>query len=318
MDATKLSLDEWLTVVLNENDFSYDFIFYQFPTQPHFEEYIVRIREHSESDVKTLLRRFLIPCGSLMIDSMRYESFDHISKADPAMYERMMHHSYFQRLQAYSTGESEPPPWEGITWVLDLLPHWPKDALKALDAYFLAHAQVLPDGRFQGMSDAMAVIRAWYIGSPGSHAERLESLKQLSPREFEYLIYSLYRHMKYSCSLTPAQKDGGRDVVATRAILGAADTLRVECKRWNSRVGVAQARALLGVVSSEKANKGVLVTSGSFTKVARAFSVANPRLELIDGHELITMLNEHLGTSWPTRLDSIISESRREAAIDAA
>jgi restriction system protein len=82
--------------------------------------------------------------------------------------------------------------------VLDLLPHWPKDALEALDAYFLAHAQMLPDGRLQGMSDAMAILRAWYIGSPGTHLERIEAVKELSPRDFEYLVYSLYNRLGYA------------------------------------------------------------------------------------------------------------------------
>lgn len=245
-----------------------------------------------------------------MIDELCYESLKWAQNSDPLWYQRMMRHSYFQRQTVHFEDDYHVQPWEGITWVLDLLPHWPKDALAALDAYFLAHAQMLPDGRLQGMSDAMAILRAWYIGSPGTHLERIDAVKELSPRDFEYLVYSLYKHLGYTCILTPPQKDGGRDIVATRSELGGADSIRVECKRWVSRVGVAYVRSLLGVVSSEKANKGAIVTTSRFTKVARAFAVANPRVELIDGPALITMLNTHLGTSWATRIEA----SSRSAA----
>jgi hypothetical protein len=64
--------------------------------------------------------------------------------------------------------------------------------LAVLNAYFRVHAQLLPDGRLNGLSESMGVIRARYIGLPGSQPERLQFLRQLDPRDFEHLIDELY------------------------------------------------------------------------------------------------------------------------------
>jgi hypothetical protein len=80
------------------------------------------------------------------------------------------------------TKPGAPPPWEGITWILDLLPHWPAEALASIGAYQLAHAQDLPDGRHSSLGDAMAVIRARWVRN-NSTAGSLKSVLSLGPRE---------------------------------------------------------------------------------------------------------------------------------------
>lgn len=309
-DGMTATLDEWLSTVLGLGPLPETYITYQFPTQAQFDEYIARIASVPESEILALLRLFLMPSACLGLDRIRYENLALIKQEAPEDYAKMMRLTHYKRLKAYFEKRRSPPPWEGITWVLDLLPHWPADALRALDSYFLAHAQFLPDGRLNGLSDSMALIRAWYIGTPGTQAERLDLLKALSPRHFEHVVHELYTHMGYRAVLTPARKDGGRDIIASRAGAGVTESLRVECKRWHAPIGVEIPRQLLGVVSSEKANKGAVVTCGRFTSVARAFAEGNPRVELVSGEALVPMLNEFLGSSWPTRLDSIILESR--------
>src|SRR5262249_39598166 len=49
--------------------------------------------------------------------------------------------------------EGPPPPWEGVTWILDLLPNNPRAAIHTLEAYFEAHGLLLPDGRINGLFD---------------------------------------------------------------------------------------------------------------------------------------------------------------------
>lgn len=117
--------------------------------------------------------------------------------------------------------------------------------------------------------------------------------------------------MGYTTSLTPLQKDGGRDILAQHDAPSRREQLRIECKRYGRPVPVASLRSLLGVVSSEKANKGVLVTTGRFTRAAINFVKENPRLEMIDGSILVSLMNEHLGPTWPTRIDRILMECER-------
>lgn len=56
-----------------------------------------------------------------------------------------------------------PPTWEGLTWVLDLLPHMPKRAIDVIDGYLEAYAWTLPDIWLTGLTDASDLIEARYI-----------------------------------------------------------------------------------------------------------------------------------------------------------
>jgi restriction system protein len=72
---------------------------------------------------------------------------------------------------------------------------------------------------------------------------------------------------------------------------------------------VEEARALLGVVSNEKATKGVLVSTSEFTSEARKLEKDNRRLELICNKDLQILLNKYFGPKWPQYVDSIIARS---------
>ena len=161
------------------------------------------------------------------------------------------------------------------------------------------------------MYDATELIRAKFIGLPGTQSEAIEFLLNLSPRDFECLVERLYDSMDYETELTPPQKDGGRDVIALKHKPREQENLRIECKRYSDPVGVEIARELLGVISSEKANKGVLVTTSHFTSGAEKYAEQNPRLELITGDEMVLLLNEHLGPKWPLHIDRLIAESQK-------
>jgi restriction endonuclease Mrr len=73
-------------------------------------------------------------------------------------------------------------------------------------------------------------------------------------------------------------------------------------------IPIQYVRALLGAVSNERASAGKLVTTSSFSKEARDEMKDNHRIELIDGLQLVVLLNEYLGWTWPARLDSLTSE----------
>ena len=59
------------------------------------------------------------------------------------------------------------------------------------------------------------------------------------------------------------------------------------------------------MVFSEKATKGVLVTSSDFTPEARRFA-KNNGVELINHSDLTRLLNTYFGTNWPSFIDRII------------
>ncbi len=124
---------------------------------------------------------------------------------------------------------------------------------------------------------------------------RPELMRELDPRKFEELVAELLRDKGYEVKLTPRSKDGGRDILAIkREDIGSALTL-VECKRYaqNNKVGVDIVRGLYGVVSAEKATRGLLATTSYFTSGAKAFRDQVPyRLGLADFDILRAMLSQ--------------------------
>jgi restriction system protein len=310
IESANLSLSEWLKL-LEEPLRDAIFVDYQFPTQQHKDEYISSIDQRSEAEVVALIRHFLIHSSGLGIDSSIINALSSAEREDPELYQRMIKTEFIRRL-IMSVGRRNPPPWEGITWVIDLLPHFPKPALEGLKAYLNAHIQWLPDGRITGLSDAIALIRAKFIGVPERLQDKADLLNSLYSRDFECIVERLYKAIGYDTELTPPRADGGKDFIARQSAPGRKEELRVECKRYSKSVGVGFARSLLGVVSSEKATKGVLVTSGGFTRVAREFARDNPRIELVSGTNLAVLLNEHLGPHWVAHLERLVAESLRE------
>jgi restriction system protein len=123
-----------------------------------------------------------------------------------------------------------------------------------------------------------------------------DTIRDLSWREFEQLLAEAFRRQGYRVTDTgqthgTAQPDGGIDLV-----LHGSDTANfrgttlVQCKHWKAwQVGVKTARELYGVVASQHADRGVLITSGRFTQPAQDFAQDLP-LTLIDGPQLQTLI----------------------------
>ncbi len=197
-----------------------------------------------------------------------------------------------------------PGPWEGLTWILDLLPDNPHEALKVLDAYFLAHMQILPDGRIDGLSDAETIIRQRYLHFKNSR----ESLLNLTPFEFELLISWLWEKMGHSISITQGSYDGGIDIVATNKTKGRSAHILIQCKRYKENIGASVIRELTGVVSRHHANKGVVITTAGFTRQARKEAGFTPIIEIIDFDALNIILNKYLGPRWPTYMHYRVRE----------
>jgi restriction system protein len=310
IEAKNLSLEAWLALVYDPPK---DKLFLQraFPSDKHRDEYMASVQSRSHDEVLKLLYAFLVRSTSLkVIDELNFESLIYAYNANHERFEKMISHTYYWRLINYFRVSKQIYPWEGNTWVLDLLPHSPRIALEGLNAYIVAHFPILPDTVLHGLWDAEEIIRAKYIGLPKTQSDKVAMLLDLSSRNFENLTERLYSRMAYETRLTPPTRDGGRDIIAKINIGAKQEFLLIECKRYADPIDVGKVRELYGVVSSEKANRGVLVTSSRFTLDAQKFADDN-YIQLIDGDKFILLLNEHLGTNWFQKLDRIITESEK-------
>lgn len=310
IETDDMALSKWLQL-LDKPPKGAAFIDYKFLSEQHKTEYLAQIQQKSDAEVKSLIRHFLIPSTCLGCDKTILKTLLVMGKQDPEKFQGLAQQEFIRRLLK-SFGTRKSLSWEGITWVLDLLPHFPRLALEGLNAYFMAHAQWLPDGRLEGLSDAMELIHAKFIGDPERSQDKTEIFYKMDSRGFECIVERLYNSMGYETELTPPRSDGGRDVIARKRETGKKEDLRVECKRHTKPVGIEFARRLLGVVSSDKATKGVLVASVGFTKGAREFARLNPRIELVSGTELIVLLNEYLGSKWIIHLERLVAESLKD------
>lgn len=120
-------------------------------------------------------------------------------------------------------------------------------------------------------------------------ARRPDLVYELSPRRFEELVAELLKAQGFEPTLTPRSNDGGRDILAARSDALGSLLYLVECKRYSptNKVGVELVRAIHGVTQAERATKGVIVTTSSFTKGAIAF--ASPLQYAISLHDFETL-----------------------------
>jgi restriction endonuclease Mrr len=73
---------------------------------------------------------------------------------------------------------------------------------------------------------------------------------------------------------------------------------------------------MIGVMSDERANKGIIVAPGGFSEgpgSAVEYAARIKTVELINGSQLATLMAERYGPEWPVDVDRYIQEGRRIA-----
>jgi restriction system protein len=147
---------------------------------------------------------------------------------------------------------------------------------------FRASGPLGPTG--QQLSAAAPQRRAIISDVSTTNAKILEMLqkqpelaRKLGPRKFEEIVGELLALQGYKVSLTPSSDDGGFDLYAARKEGLGEFLYLVECKRYNppNKVGVEIVRSLHGVVHSQRATAGAIVTTSFFTAGAKEFQRKN-------------------------------------------
>ena len=118
----------------------------------------------------------------------------------------------------------------------------------------------------------------------------IETLKRIEWYSFELLCKIYYESIGFRVVKTKAGADGGIDLILYIANTDKPYAI-VQCKARSHRdIGVNYARELLGVMTSEKVDKSILITNSGFTKEAFDFA-NNHQIELIDVSILSEMLD---------------------------
>ena len=143
---------------------------------------------------------------------------------------------------------------------------------------------------------AASASRSWRRGKLFRNQTSLQDIRDLSWQDFERFVSEFNRQKGYAIEETELDgPDGGIDLIAKKN--GA--TFLVQCKNWHTgKVGVRVIRELLGLVEEHGAAGGKLVISGEFTADGWKYA-KQPKLELIDGKRLISLVNRIKGFSVP-------------------
>lgn len=118
----------------------------------------------------------------------------------------------------------------------------------------------------------------------------VEALRALEWKRFELLCAKYYEAVGFQSQTIRCGADGGIDVKLFRNDPNTPLAI-VQCKAWNSAVGVKEVRELLGVMTHEKVARSIFITTGSYTKDALRFSEDNP-IQLLDGPAFIGKIQE--------------------------
>ena len=137
------------------------------------------------------------------------------------------------------------------------------------------------------ITSVFSSFHSWRKGELVDSQTSLKSIKDVSWKDFEFLVSEAYRRKGYQVQENlKAGADGGVDLVLTKD----NEVTLVQCKQWKTKsIPVTTIRELYGVMMDQNAKKGVVVCSGAYTKDAIEFAKGKP-IELIDGLRLRSLI----------------------------
>ena len=141
---------------------------------------------------------------------------------------------------------------------------------------------------------------------PSWEEKLLECVRTMSPDAFERLSQRLLRESGFiQVEVTGRTSDGGIDGKGVVRLGGLLSFHMIfQCKRFKGSVGSSIIRDFRGAMVG-RADKGLLITTGSFTSEARreAQRDGTPPIDLIDGDTLVQKLKElRLGVEVTERI----------------
>lgn len=141
----------------------------------------------------------------------------------------------------------------------------------------------------------------------------LETLLKMPAAAFERLVQRMLRESGFTqVEVTGRSGDGGIDGKGLMRLGGLLSFHVIfQCKKWQGPVGAGQVRDFRGAMVG-RADKGLLVTTGTFTKDAAREATRDgaPAIDLVDGEQFLDKLKE-LGLGVKTRKVEV-----EEVAID--
>lgn len=117
-------------------------------------------------------------------------------------------------------------------------------------------------------------------------------ISRINPMDMQELVAGLLKAMGYRTRVSPPGPDKGIDVSAWSDPLGfQTPRIKVQVKHRQASAGGPEVRELVGALNADE--RGLLVSTGGFSKDARTEAAKNSRVTLVDADELVKLLTEH-------------------------
>ncbi|WP_438445878.1 restriction endonuclease [Gorillibacterium sp. sgz5001074] len=296
------NFNEWFELI-RKGDFVYPQL--RIPYEEWLEEYIELINTKTISEVKELLRCLLVPVHR-NTDVEYFKLYQNLKSSDqmlnPKLQELLSGMDSNEMYKRIGNGNDA---WEGVTWILELLPYSPYQAVISLEGYAYSQPN-LPDDRIIGISQCVKIIYARFI-----HLDKPKrNLLNLQPVEFEWLIEYLYSRMGYKTQWTSMTRDGGKDIIASITRADGEERVYIECKLYNTtELSNQHVKTFAYTVNDDKINRGVIFCTGYANN---ALKNIDQRITIINYEGINVLLNSHLGSDWDERLDKIIKFQRNK------
>ena len=132
-------------------------------------------------------------------------------------------------------------------------------------------------------------------GGRGWKEQLLDQLMGMRSDAFERLAKRMLREADFdSVNVTGRSGDGGIDGLGVYRLGLVSFPVFFQCKRYRGSVGPAAVRDLRGAMSG-RGDKGLLITTGSFTPDAKKEATRDgaPPIDLIDGERLCELLKRY-------------------------
>jgi restriction system protein len=192
---------------------------------------------------------------------------------------------------------------EALQFVFQFIPPWTSIPLATVGFFLIVlfwDAQVkIPVLQIFGlMFGATFAIICLIAGWKGAEFRRRQQeflqadidmkwVRGLSWRGFEHQLAEVYRQKGYEVEETGG---GGADGGIDLKLFKDSRTTIVQCKHWKTwKVNVKPVRELFGVMTAERADSAIFITSGGYTSDALKFAEGKP-IELIDQHGFLDLV----------------------------
>jgi HJR/Mrr/RecB family endonuclease len=124
---------------------------------------------------------------------------------------------------------------------------------------------------------------------------KIDEIDNVAGSEFERFVARLFLAMGYDVQLVSSGADQGADlIVQKKKEPEKPSKIAIQAKRYKQPVGNAAVQELLGGMTYHGCKQGIVVTSSTFTRSARALASKDRRIELWDRTKLVDLYKRFL------------------------